>query len=77
MNLLLDFRSAYEGLSSSAYDSISNTANNSVTIERAEVNLQIDELANDYDARRAANTVRDELLQIARKTSASNRVGRR
>jgi len=50
MNLLQSYNDAYKGLSSNTYDSISN---NSIAtqIDKAEVNLHIDKLANDYDSR--------------------------
>jgi len=41
MNLLLDFRNAYEGLGESTYNSISNSSNG-VVIEHAEVNMHVD-----------------------------------
>ena len=55
-----------------------NNANDyaSVNIEHASVNLQIDKLANDYDARRAANTIMQEMLHIASKSQSNNSVGR-
>ena len=76
INLLKSYNEAYRGLSQNAYDSISNTTANMVNIERAEVNLQIEKLADDYDSRRAANTIMDEMLRIASKTKANNSVRR-
>lgn len=76
VSLLKSYREAYHGLSASTYDSISNNNNNSTIIERAEVNLQVAQLANDYDSKRAANTIMDEMLRIASKTSANNSVRR-
>ncbi len=75
ISLLKDYREAYHGLSTNAYDSIQNNSN-ATTIEHAEVNLNVDKLANDYDAKRAANTIMDEMLRIASKTSANNSVRR-
>ena len=76
INLLKSYNEAYHGLSQNAYDSISNTTANMINIERAEVNLQIEKLADDYDSRRAANTIMDEMLRIASKTKASNSIRR-
>ena len=76
VNLLKSYNEAYHGLSQNAYDSISNTTANMVNIERAEVNLQIEKLADDYDSKRAANTIMDEMLRIASKTKASNSIRR-
>ena len=75
ISLLKDYREAYRGLSATTYDSIQNNSN-ATTIEHAEVNLNVDKLANDYDAKRAANTIMDEMLRIASKTSANNSVRR-
>ena len=76
INLLKSYNEAYHGLSKATYDSISNNSTNTTTIGRAEVNLHIDKLANDYDSKRAANTIMDEMLRIASKTSANNSVRR-
>lgn len=75
ISLLKSYNEGYKGLSQSTYDSISNKSV-TTTIERAEVNLQIEKLANDYDSKRAANTIMDEMLRIASKTSANNSVRR-
>ena len=75
INLLKSYNEAYEGLSTSTYDSINNT-DNGVTIEHAEVNVSVEKLANSYDATRAGEDIMREMLNIARKTKAQNRVGR-
>ena len=76
INLLKSYNEAYHGLSDSTYDSLITNNGDMVNIERAEVNLQIDKLANDYDSKRAANTIMDEMLRIASKTKANNSVRR-
>ena len=76
ISLLKSYNEAYHGLSQQAYDSISSVTQNMVNIERAEVNLQIEKLADDYDSKRAANTIMDEMLRIASKTKANNSVRR-
>ena len=48
------------------YNSINNS--DSVIIERAEVNLKIDEVASDYDARRIGQQAMNEMVRIARKS---------
>jgi hypothetical protein len=75
ISLLKSYNEAYQGLSISTYDSISNNSTATI-IEHAEVNLNIEKLANDYDSKRAANTVMTEMLRIASKTSANNSVRR-
>ena len=75
INLLKSYNQAYKGLSQSTYDSIQNTSS-TTTIEHAEVNLSVEKLANDYDSKRAADTIMEEMLRIASKTSANNSVRR-
>ncbi len=70
---LASFQTAYKGLSSNVYDSIQNNSNNT-TIQHAEVNLNVDKIANDYDAKRAADTVIDAILHLRSKSSANNSV---
>ena len=73
MNLLLDFRDAYEGIGVNA---TSSTNNNAIIIEHAEVNMKVEQLSNDYDAARAGDAVMKQMLNIARKSAANNRIGR-
>ena len=54
------------------YNSIDRSS--SVVIEHAEVNMKVDKLANSYDAARAGKDVMEEMLHIASKTRAQNRV---
>ena len=75
VNLLKDYNAAYHGLSSNTYDSISNNTYGGI-IEHAEVNVHVDKLANNYDAAQAGEDIMREMLNIARKTNAQNRVGR-
>ena len=57
--------------------SIINTNSNSpVIIEHADVNMKVDKMNDKYDASRAADDVMKEMLTIARKTSAQNRIRR-
>lgn len=72
MNLLLDFRNAYEGLGG---NSIAES-NSPIIIEHAEVSMNVEKIANDYDAERAGEMALEKMLQIARKSQGWNRVGR-
>ena len=75
LSLLQDFRATYGNIANNAdYNSVDSSS--SVVIEHAEVNMRVEKLANSYDAARAGDDVMRELLAIARKTSAQNRVGR-
>lgn len=68
---LLALREILNGIES-ASSHINNSTDNGVIIEKAEVNVDVAQLANDYDARRAGDTIMDEILQIARKTGVSS-----
>ena len=52
------------------------TEDNSVTIENASVNMNVQQISNDYDARRAGEQAMNEMMRIARKTSAANSIRR-
>ena len=75
INLLKSYNEAYHGLSASTYDSITSNTDNGTVIEHAEVNVHVDKLANGYDAEKAGNDIMRQMLNIARKTKAQNRVG--
>ena len=55
---------------SNAYNSINQ--NNGVNVERIELNMNVSKMSNDYDARRAADTMMDEVIRIARKSGATS-----
>jgi hypothetical protein len=74
MSLLTDFRDAYYGLNETTYTNIHDQG--TIVFEHAEVNVNVDKLANGYDAARAGDDIMREMLNIARKTSAQNRIGR-
>ena len=74
INLLSDLSAAYGNISNSTVNNSDNI--NSIVIEHAEVNMKVDKLADSYDASKAADDVMREMLNIARKTSAQNRIGR-
>lgn len=48
--------------------SITTTSDEGINIEHVEVNMNVKEIASDYDARRAGETAMDEIIKIARKT---------
>lgn len=74
MNLLLDFKNAYNGISG-ATSSITNNSSG-VTIEQAIVEMHVSKIDNDYDAQRAGEQALEKMVQIARKSYGQNRVGR-
>ena len=55
---------------------ISHTNDTSIIIEHASVEMNVQRMANDYDAQRAGEQALDKIVQIARKTQAQNRIGR-
>ena len=75
ISLLKSYNDNY-GHINDAVNKVEPLENNSVVIERAEVNMNVAQIANDYDAQRAGEQALDRMLTIARKTQASNRIGR-
>jgi hypothetical protein len=73
VNMLLDFKDAYNGIGASA--SMIQT-NEPVVIEHAEVSMNVQQIANDYDAQRAGEQAFEKIMQIAKKTKGWNRIGR-
>ena len=47
-----------------------------ITIENATVNMNVQQISNDYDARRAGEQALNEIMRIARKSGATNSVRR-
>ena len=53
-----------------------SSASGGITIENATVNMNVQKIANDYDAKRAGEQALNEMLRIANKTSAANNIRR-
>ena len=68
-SMLIDFQDMVSGMVNSDSYSEIGVSGSGINIENAVVNMNAT-IANDYDARRAANTVMDEMIRIARKTTA-------
>lgn len=68
LSLLQDFRNSIAGVSSTA----ALSAASSIVIENASVNMNIDSIANDYDAQRAGEQALNRMLEIARKTNVQS-----
>ena len=49
---------------------------NSTNIENVSINMNVQQISNDYDARRAGEQAMNEIMRIARKTSAANSIRR-
>ena len=56
--------------------SSSSVTDNSTVIENVSVNMNVSKIANDYDAQRAGEQALQEIMRIARKTTANNSVRR-
>ena len=74
-NSLMSIVSALQDSMNSTYTSSVDNSN-SVVIENISLNFEAGTISNDYDARRAGDTVVKEILKIARKTG-NNSVSRR
>ena len=68
-SMLLDFQDMMSGLVDADNYADINTSGYGINIENASVNMNAT-ISNDYDARRAADTVMEEMVRIARKTTA-------
>ena len=51
---------------------LADNSNNGLVIENATVNMNVQSIANDYDARRAGEQALEEMLRIARKSSVQS-----
>ena len=71
LNLLLDFRRAYNNIGNTV-----TAQEPSIVIENASVNMNVASIANDYDAKRAGEQALSEMLRIARKKGAANALRR-
>ena len=49
---------------------------NSTNIDKIELTMNVQQIANDYDAKRAGEQALAEMLRIAKKTSANNSIRR-
>lgn len=70
----LNLQATYHNISGVA-DSL-GTVTEPVIIEHAEVNMNVQQMNNDYDAQRAGDMALEEMLRIARRSRGSNRLGR-
>lgn len=68
-SMLVDFQDMVSGMVNSDSYSEIGVSSSGVNIENAVVNMNAT-ISNDYDARRAADTVMEEMVRIARKTTA-------
>ena len=50
---------------------ITNSSDSSIVIEKAEVNVNVEQIANDYDAKRMGEQALQEMVRIARKTGTA------
>lgn len=69
-SLLSLARDIVQQLHGSSYNSttLNKEDNNGVNIQNVDVNVNVKQIANDYDVRAIGNTVMDEMLKIARKS---------
>ena len=68
LSLLQDFRNSITGV----FNTAALSASGSIIIENANVNMNIDSIANDYDAQRAGEQALNRMLEIARKTNVQS-----
>ena len=67
---ILRLNALFDSLSS--ITTVNNDTTPSVVIEHAEMNMNVEKIADDYDARRAGEQALDEMLKIARKAGMNS-----
>ena len=75
ISLLKSYNEGYDGINNSV-SGITPVEDNSTVIEKVELNMEVKQIANDYDARRAGEQALNEMMRIARKTGAANSIRR-
>lgn len=75
-NSLISLLSTYNEAYKNGIPTVHNEQSDSLIIENATVNMNVQQIANDYDAKRAGEQALNEMLRIARKTSAANSIRR-
>lgn len=75
ISLLKSYNEGYDGINSSL-DGVTPVEDNSVNIEHVEMTMEVKQIANDYDARKAGEQALNEMMRIARKTGAANSIRR-
>ena len=74
-NSLISLLATYNQAYKDGMPAITNNAQ-SLVIESATVNMNVSQISNDYDARRAGEQALEEMMRIARKTGATNSIRR-
>lgn len=75
ISLLKSYNEGYDGINNSV-SGVTPVEDNSTVIEKVELNMEVKQIANDYDARRAGEQALNEMMRIARKTGAANSIRR-
>ena len=75
ISLLKSYNESYSNISK-PLTGVTTAEDNSTNIETVELNMNVQQIANDYDARRAGEQALSEIMRIARKTSAANSIRR-
>ena len=76
MSRLAELGNVLAGIEKVSNSHIDKETDSSISIENASVNMYVDQIANDYDARRAGNQALEKILEVARKSNGNNRIGR-
>lgn len=71
-SLLSNFRATLLGVENGEFTANNNNNNNGITIEKAEVHMNVASIANDYDAKRAGEKALEEMIKIARKSGTQS-----
>jgi len=75
ISLLKSYNESYSNINKPLAET-TTAEDNSINIGTVELSMNIQQLANDYDARRAGEQALSEIMRIAKKTSAANSIRR-
>ena len=75
-NSLISLLKTYNDSYGQGINTVTTNTTEGIIIQNATVEMHVDQISNDYDARRAGEQALSEIMRIARKTSAKNSVGR-
>lgn len=74
ISLLKTYNEGFSRMDSPLTGAVSE--DNSTNIDKIEMTMNVQQISNDYDARRAGEEMMNEVMRIARKTSAANSIRR-
>jgi hypothetical protein len=75
VSLLKSYNESYDGINNPLSE-VNPITDNSCNIDNVQMTMEVKQISNDYDARRAGEQALNEMIRIARKSGAANNVRR-